>query len=397
MWVSISAGRHLNNCPPRVVDASTNLCQCLLQFTFSKLIVMTMMMNISEYLLDCCCSYLSFIRFWSTAKYSPNLIVFHFAGTFSKQLSHSIQPCARWGSSGARWGKTSLKRKDLETRVSVHGSMESMPCFGSRWKMEPTLRWAMYNTHHQGIQALHKVYLKLSTRLMLTLHILLHKWYCTQRAQYRNSKCKAWPKRRQNASSSMNMSNTSNYARTGPTQQKYDCGAYFTAYALLSFDLLRHAHDIKQHCHFDLRNMLYPETQTHIPFQKVKLWNPSHPRVRLPPGFSVHGCAHWQCEHLGRLPNITHITLPRLPQSPHHTTLHCYNQTVATFWALVICSAIRSRNSREVGEPPCSRSSSRSSSSTSSQSINQQQKYWRGSFWKPPWASAASMPPPGLP
>ena len=102
---------------------------------------------------------------------------------------------------------------------------------------------------------------------------------------------------------------------------------------------------------FDLWNMLYPETQTHIPFQKVKLWNPSHPRVRLPPGFSVHGCAHWQCEHLGRLPNITHITLPRLPQSPHHTTLHCVTvkPNNVIFWALVICSAISSRNSREVG------------------------------------------------
>ena len=121
MWVSISAGRHLNNCPPRVVDASTNLCQCLLQFTFSKLIVMTMMMNISEYLLDCCCPYVLFIHFWSTAKYSPNLIVFHFAGTFSKQLSHSIQPCARWGSSGARWGPRARWGPCARGGVQVHG------------------------------------------------------------------------------------------------------------------------------------------------------------------------------------------------------------------------------------------------------------------------------------
>ena len=184
---------------------------------------------------------------------------------------------------------------------------------------------------------------------MLILHILLHKLYCAQSAQNRGSKCKAWPKRRQNASSSMNMSNTSNYARTGPTQQKFDRVAYFTAYALLSFDLLRHAHDIK-HCHLISEICCIQKRKPIYHFKKLN-FETHLTLLRLLPGFSVHGCAHWQCEHLGRLPNITHITLPRLPQSPPHTTLHCVTvkPNNVIFWALVICSAISSRNSREVG------------------------------------------------
>ena len=154
MWVSISAGRHLNNCPPRVVDASTNLCQCLLQFTFSKLIVMTMMMNISEYLLDCCCPYVLFIHFWSTAKYSPNLIVFHFAGTFSKLTHTRWDTVCQYSSGGGRlpW-KEKIWKPEWQ---SIHGAY--MPCFGSRWKMEPTLRGAVTHAppgHPNTAQSVH--------------------------------------------------------------------------------------------------------------------------------------------------------------------------------------------------------------------------------------------------
>ena len=70
----------------------------------------------------------------------------------------------------------------------------------------------------------------------------------------------------------MNMSNTSNYARTESTQQKFERMHISMHCALLSFHLPSHAHDIK---HFDLKILIYNTD-----------WNPTTITSTIPTSFN---------------------------------------------------------------------------------------------------------------
>ena len=129
-----------------------------------------------------------------------------------------------------RWGKAQKKRFG-ETR-KCRSTERGMPCFGRGSEKLKQLCTLLLNAPgHPGIAQVYTVYIKLDTARTLDIaHGTANIEHCIAQVPNHAAILRHGTKWNSVQVSSMNMSNTSNYARTDWTQQKFERGAaYFNA------------------------------------------------------------------------------------------------------------------------------------------------------------------------